>query len=494
MKQIMIKREIFRPTRNLLIMLVLLVSVNNIQAQAVWDNTSFVHRNGQEIHNGQNNVINLDGVNIGSWLMWEGLMWGGGLISEKDITNKMTSVIGPVAFENFRDSVYKNYITRADIKRISDECYNVVRIPFNHNLLEDDANPYVYKPEGWAILDSVLKWCEDYNVYVVLDMHAAPGGQANWFIADPDSIDFWNSPVNKNRTIQLWKAIADRYSNRGIIAAYDLLNEPNIWWWPDLVNLYNNIITEIRTVDSNHMIMLEGNNYAQDFSMFTSLPDSNICFQFHYYTFFFSAPNIPAWTALSNTLNVPIWCGEWGEDTLGGMQNKLTNIIRNPANKISGQAFWTWKTVTVSGENPHCLNVNNHPDWSNTMLWATYNSPTVTALEMQNGIDNFIINMKLQNCLVDTGVFNMLNLCSVTGIQNIEALKHLNVYPNPFTSSINIEGIVENEYYELLNSTGQIIWTGKQINNQDFSSLTNGLYFLRIYNGNSTQTTKLIKD
>jgi len=81
MKQIMIKREIFRPTRNLLIMLVLLVSVNNIQAQAVWDNTSFVHRNGQEIHNGQNNVINLDGVNIGSWLMWEGLMWGGGLIS-----------------------------------------------------------------------------------------------------------------------------------------------------------------------------------------------------------------------------------------------------------------------------------------------------------------------------------------------------------------------------------------------------------------------------
>ena len=101
----MIKREIFRPTRNLLIILGFLISVNNTQAQAIWDNTSFVHRNGQEIHNGQNNAINLDGVNIGSWLMWEGLMWGGGLISEKDITNKMTSVIGPVAFNNFRDSV-----------------------------------------------------------------------------------------------------------------------------------------------------------------------------------------------------------------------------------------------------------------------------------------------------------------------------------------------------------------------------------------------------
>jgi len=488
------KRKNFRPTRNLLMIVGFLILANNIQAQAIWDNTSFVHRNGQEIHNGQNNAINLDGVNIGSWLMWEGLMWGGGLISEKEITNKMTSIVGPTAFNNFKDSVYKNYITRADIKKISQECYNVVRIPFNHNLLEDDSNPFVYKPQGWAILDSVLKWCEDYNVYAVLDMHAAPGGQATHFIADPDSIDLWNSPLNKTRTIQLWKAIANRYKNRGIIASYDLLNEPNIWWWPDLVNLYSSIIAEIRTVDSNHMIMLEGNNYAQDFSMYTSLPDPNMCFQFHYYTFFFSAPNIPAWTALSNSLNVPIWCGEWGEDTLGGMQNKLTTILRNPANKISGQAFWTWKTVTVGFQNPHSLNVNNHPDWNNSMLWATYNTPTVTAVQMQNGINNFIVDMKLQNCVVDTGVFNMLNLCTVSGISDIQALKSLNVYPNPFTTSINIGSKLENEYYELLNVTGQIIWKGKQITNQDFSALSDGLYFLKISNGNASHTMKIIKN
>ena len=128
------------------------------------------------------------------------------------------------------------------------------------------------------------------------------------------------------------------------------------------------------------------------------------------------------------------------------------------------------------------------------MNWVSYNTPTVTAVQMQNGINSFIQNMKLQNCVVDTGVLNMLNLCSMTGIQNIEALKTLTIYPNPFTSSISIEGKFEKEYYELLNSTGQIIWTGKQINNQDFSSLTNGLYFLRIYNGNSTQMTKLIKN
>ncbi|MFM7467141.1 MAG: T9SS type A sorting domain-containing protein, partial [Crocinitomicaceae bacterium] len=165
-----------------------------------------------------------------------------------------------------------------------------------------------------------------------------------------------------------------------------------------------------------------------------------------------------------------------------------------PAYKVSGNAFWTWKTVQNQFSNPHYLYATNHPDWQNTMNWASYNTPAVTAIQMQNGINSFIQNMKLQNCVVDTGVLNMLNLCSVTGIQDIEALKSLKVYPNPFTSSINIEGKFENEYYELLNSTGQIIWTGKQISKQDFSSLINGLYFLIIYNGNSTQTTKLIKN
>jgi hypothetical protein len=101
--------------------------------------------------------------------------------------------------------------------------------------------------------------------------------------------------------------------------------------------------------------------------------------------------------------------------------------------------------------------------------------------------------MKLLNCVTDTGVFNMLNMCSVTGIQSIEQVNSLNVYPNPFATSINIESKFENEYYELLNSTGQIIWTGKNIEQQDFSNLQNGIYFLKVSAQTGQQTLKLIK-
>jgi hypothetical protein len=144
--------------------------------------------------------------------------------------------------------------------------------------------------------------------------------------------------------------------------------------------------------------------------------------------------------------------------------------------------------------NPHYLYATNHPDWNNTMLWATYGSPIVTPSQMQNGIDNFIINMKLQNCVIDTALAKLLNMCANTGIQNIEKINRIKVYPNPFTGKIQIEYNMNDAYYELLNSAGEIIWNGKEISEKDFTSLTDGLYFLRIHNSHSSNTIKLIKN
>jgi len=240
------------------------------------------------------------------------------------------------------------------------------------------------------------------------------------------------------------------------------------------------------------MIMLEGNNYAQDFSMFTSLPDTNICFQFHYYTLF-GTPNMNDYLTLSNNLNAPIWCGEWGEDNLSGLENKLV-LLTDPEYKVRGNAFWTWKTVPNSFSFPHYHYAINHPDWNNVMLWATYGSPVVDAVQMQSGIDNFIINMKIQNCEMDTGVAGLLDLCSSTGIRYCVELDSLRVYPNPFTSTINTISNEENRSYELFSSTGEFIWSGKQIGMLDFSSLSSGVYYLKIYYGKSICTKKLIKN
>ncbi len=494
------QRLVFRPTRNLFFLLVFLITNVNSNAQAVWDNTSFVHRQNQQILNGQNNVIKLDGVNLGSWLMWEGWIWGGGFTAEKDINSNMQSIIGSTATTAFKDSVYKNFISRADIQKISEECFNVVRIPFNHTLLEDDFTPYVYKPAGWAVLDSVLKWCEDYNVYAVLDLHSAPGGQSTSFTADPDFlINLWNGTINQNRTKRLWKAIADRYKNRGIIAGYDILNEPNVSPSSDMLNLYDAIIDSIRSVDNNHMLFIEGNNYAQDFSIFTTLPDPNTCFEFHIYPWFFNnadsiAAHVNVYTSLSNSLNAPIWCGEFGENDFAHLDTTLI-ILNDPPYKVSGTAFWTWKKMKQTSQYPYYYGINNATDWNKSITWiCNTSSPVPTLTEMQNGISGFINNTKFQNCSVDTTISNLLKVCNPTGIESFAKQEKFVVYPNPFTASVNVKSNEQQLFYELINLTGQTFWTGKQINNQDFSSLTTGLYFLRIHKGNSTQTTKLIKN
>lgn len=77
---------------------------------------------------------------------------------------------------------------------------------------------------------------------------------------------------------------------------------------------------------------------------------------------------------------------------------------------------------------------------------------------------------------------------------NAVALKdNVRICGNPFTDKINILSPNDNDIYELLNSIGQTIWSGKNIEKEDFSDLSQGVYFLCVQNPNSIQTVKLIK-
>ena len=86
--------------------------------------------------------------------------------------------------------------------------------------------------------------------------------------------------------------------------------------------------------------------------------------------------------------------------------------------------------------------------------------------------------------------------CGTTvGVENPQISDNkIKLYPNPFNSSINISGAIGSEFYSLTNLFGQMIWSGKNIEQQDFSSLTSGIYFLTIAQDNDRQTFKLIKE
>ena len=475
--------------------------VSSAIGQVNWNNTSFVHRNGQVIEDGQNNSVQLEGVNLGGWLMWEGWIWNGGFTQQKTIFNTIESELGTTAANNFRDSIYWNYITKDDITQISDECFNVVRIPFNHYLLEDDFNPYVYKPEGWAVLDSALAWCEQNNVYAILDLHSAPGGQSNLFTADPDFlINLWNGSINQTRTANLWKVIADRYKNRGIIAGYDLLNEPDPTNDTDMLNLYRRIIDSIRTVDNNHMLFIEGSHLSSDFSVFTSLIDSNMAYEFHLYSWFITdiAAEVQKFTNLSQTYNVPVWCGEWGENSYQELDTTL-QIFRNPSFGLSGSAFWTWKKAKRSNSYPNYLSADTTVLWNKTIQWIGNNTlPQPSTLEIQTGIDDFINNIKWSNCTLNDTLSDVLTFCGITGVRLNELGMESVVFPNPTNGKLKIE--LDQTYSEIIinvrNINGQVVST-KFFNSVNSFPLTiegaDGIYFVEIVSRDANSIIKIIK-
>ena len=234
-----------------------------------------VHQRGMQIVDPAGNPIKLRGVFLEGWLQWNGALWDAGFTSETEISNRLTQLAGPEEFEQFRTGIYEQFITERDIEMIAELGFNVVRVPINHHILEDEAGNVAEGAIGWKYLDRLLDWCERHEVYVVPDLHAAPGGQSPWFTADPEVVKLWESEENQARTIAIWRAFAARYKDRKIIAGYDLLNEPDFPHREVHIDLYIRIIEAIREVDPYHMIILEGNKLAKDFSIFSQPLSSN---------------------------------------------------------------------------------------------------------------------------------------------------------------------------------------------------------------------------
>ncbi len=369
-----------------------------------------LHREGKNIVDGDGNIIKFKGINAGGWLLWEGWIWGEGFTSETHITEKLEELAGKESTEKFRQEIYENFITEDDIKAMSEMGLNVIRVPFNHTILEDDDRPYEYKENGWVILDNLLIWAKKYNIYIILDLHSAPGGQSDLFVADPEKELLWASKDKQDRTVAIWKAIAERYKDRRIIAGYDLLNEPKAKDGQDLINLYKRIIKEIRKVDKNHIIIIGANTVMNDFSMFTEPPDNNSIYEFHMYSWFgdFRKKQLDYYKKISEKQNMPVFCGEFGENSYKMI---LSTVELFDEYNITGWTMWTWKKIP--NKYPYLIGIEPSDKWMkviNWVAWATWPSPKPSEAETVEGMKEFIESIKFKNNLKNEKMIKAINL------------------------------------------------------------------------------------
>lgn len=376
----------------------------------------FLHTKDKMIVDGQGNEILLRGMGFGGWMVQEPYMMqvsASAPAGQHTIFEDIEELVGVEKLATYHKTWLDNYCTEEDVKQLSNMGFNSLRVAMHYNLFtlpieEEPVRGYnTWLDRGFEMIDELLDWCENHDVYLILDLHAAPGGQgqdANISDYDDSKPSLWESPENKQKTIELWRKLAERYADESWIGGYDLINEPN-WHLGqnnrDLKQLYDQIIAAIREVDQNHIIFIEGNWFANDHSGLWPFDDDNVVLSFHRYWCDNTTETILDYLQMRDQYNVPLWMGESGENS-NQWYREAVKLLEN--NKI-GWAWWTWKKME-SGSGVYSIKTPDGYDQLRN-YWENGGQKPDTTFAF-NVMMQVAENARIENCLLNGEVIQAL--------------------------------------------------------------------------------------
>ncbi|MDA3821178.1 MAG: carbohydrate-binding protein, partial [Bacteroidales bacterium] len=391
-------------------LLLIIAIVKGVSAQ------EYLHVEGKEIVDGNGENFIIRSIGTGNWMLMEGYMMqtSGAAGTQHEFRERLNDIIGEDSTDIFFESWLDNHFTKRDVDSLAAWGFNTIRPALHYKWFtlpieeEPVAGIQTWLEKGFALSDSLVKWCSENEMYVIFEMHGAPGGQgANADISDydPSKPSLWESEENKTKLVALWHEIAKRYSDEPWVGGYDLINETN-WTFPEgnnsqMKTLFLRLTDTIRMVDTNHILFIEGNSWANDYSGLTPPWDDNMAYSFHKY-WSYNNENSLDWVIndIRNKYNVPIWLGESGENS----NTWYTNLISLCERKNVGWSWWPVKKVAVN--NP--LRVNKNEDYSDLVEYWKGNASKPSKDEAFSAVMTFAENHNIENCTVQRDVIDAM--------------------------------------------------------------------------------------
>lgn len=363
----------------------------------------FLRAQGRDIVDEQNRPVILRGVGLGGWMVQEGYMLGlGSSGMQHAIRKRVVDLIGEEDTQKFYKAWLDNFITKDDVDAMAAWGFNSVRLPMHYDLytLPVDKEPVpgqqTWIEDGFARTDALIAWAKANNLYVILDLHAAPGGQGNDLNIsdrDPSKPSIWDDAANRDKMVELWRKLAKRYRDEPAVAGYDIINEPN-WGFSDakdkngcketgnapLRELLVRTTAAIREIDKRHIVIIEGNCWGNNYRgvLDAGLWDNNLVLSFHKYWSGTGTDTIKDQLALRERWNIPLWLGETGENS----NDWFTRAVETMEGQGIGWANWPWKKLRYN--NP--LQVVANPGYQKVLAYWEGKGPKPSREEARTAL------------------------------------------------------------------------------------------------------------
>tara|TARA_Y200000002_G_scaffold362946_1_gene350567 strand:- start:1285 stop:3069 length:1785 start_codon:yes stop_codon:yes gene_type:complete len=327
---------------------------------------------GQEIVNDQGPFL-IKSIGTGNWMIQEGYMMqstDAEIGTHTQFRTKLEQEIGEEQTTEFYQDWLDNHMTKTDLDSMKTWGFNAIRPALHYKWftlpIQDEpvSGQHTWMNTGFEKLDELMGWAAANQMYVMFDMHGAPGGQGkNSNINDYDETlpSLFEDEANKDKLETLWIKLAQRYKDNPWFGGYDLINEPN-WRLGDsgnengcgtenndeLWDLHLRLTKSIRQIDPNNIIYISGNCWGNNYNSFETHPlssyDDNTVITFHKYWNQNDQESIQWAVDMREQYNRPLWMSESGENSNQWFADAIHLFESN-------NIGWSWWPVKKSRTN-----------------------------------------------------------------------------------------------------------------------------------------------